>query len=562
MMMGPMDLDPEACYRAIATRDARFDGRLFIAVKTTGIYCRPICPARTPKRENLVFYPSAAAAQEAGFRPCLRCRPESAPDLGVWRGTSNTVSRALALIEKGGLDGADVEALAERLGVGERQLRRLFRRHLGASPIAVAQTRRVLLAKHLIHETRLPMSEVALAAGFGSIRRFNETFQRLFGRPPSTLRRGAASAPTGPTGEVVILLPYRPPYDWPAMLAFLRARAIPGVETISRDGYARTIEIGGAHGTVAVRPAARNALRATIQFRQLSALPTIVARLRRVFDLVADPEVIGAHLAEDPVLAPLVAARPGLRVAGAWDGFELAVRALLGQQITVTAAVGLAGKLVATYGKPLAGAILGFDGLTHVFPGPERLAEDDLSTLGLTRARAAALGSLARAVIADPELFGPRRSLDEAIVQLRALPGVGEWTAQYIAMREMREPDAFPAADVGLMRGLMRAMADRKGRRPSPGALLARAERWRPWRAYAAQHLWASQGMSYDRGEVPGDDRSPLRPLHPARPAARRLRADGDREARDAGAGRASGRRGARPGRARRRPVAARGRPR
>ncbi len=543
---GPMDLDPDACYRAIATRDARFDGRLFIAVKTTGVYCRPICPARTPKRENLVFYPSAAAAQEAGFRPCLRCRPETAPDLGVWRGTSNTVSRALALIEKGGLDGADVEALAERLGVGERQLRRLFRRHLGASPIAVAQTRRVLLAKHLIHETRLPMSEVALAAGFGSIRRFNETFQRLFGRAPSTLRRGGA-APTGPTGEVVILLPYRPPYDWPAMLAFLRARAIPGVETVTRDGYARTIEIGGAHGTVAVRPTALNALRATIQFPQLSALPTIVARLRRVFDLVADPEVIGAHLAEDPALAPLVAARPGLRVAGAWDGFELAVRALLGQQITVTAAVGLAGKLVATYGKPLTGAIRGFDGLTHVFPGPERLAEDDLSGLGLTRARAAALGSLARAVIADPELFGPRRSLDEAIVKLRALPGVGEWTAQYIAMREMREPDAFPAADIGLLR----ALADRKGRRPSPAALLARAERWRPWRAYAAQHLWASQGMSYDRGKVLRDDRSPLRPLHPARPAARRLRADGDREARDAGAGRAPGRRRARPGRAR-----------
>lgn len=482
-----MDLDPDACYRAIATRDARFDGRLFIAVKTTGIYCRPICPARTPKRENLVFYPSAAAAQEAGFRPCLRCRPETAPDLGVWRGTSNTVSRALALIEKGGLDGADVEALAERLGVGERQLRRLFRRHLGASPIAVAQTRRVLLAKHLIHETRLPMSEVALAAGFGSIRRFNETFQRLFGRAPSRLRRGGA-APTGPTGEVVILLPYRPPYDWPAMLAFLRARAIPGVETVTRDGYARTIEIGGAHGTVAVRPTALNALRATIQFPQLSALPTIVARLRRVFDLVADPEVIGAHLAEDPALAPLVAARPGLRVAGAWDGFELAVRALLGQQITVTAAVGLAGKLVATYGKPLTGAIRGFDGLTHVFPGPERLAEDDLSGLGLTRARAAALGSLARAVIADPELFGPRRSLDEAIVKLRALPGVGEWTAQYIAMRELREPDAFPAGDIGLLR----ALTDSEGKRLTSGELLAMAERWRPWRAYAAQHLWAA----------------------------------------------------------------------
>jgi len=558
--MGPMDLDADACYRAISTRDARFDGRLFIGVKTTGIYCRPICPARTPKRENLVFYPSAAAAQEAGFRPCLRCRPETAPDLGVWRGTSNTVSRALALIEKGGLDGTDVEALAERLGVGERQLRRLFRRHLGASPIAVAQTRRVLLAKHLIHETRLPMGEVALAAGFGSIRRFNETFQQLFRRPPSTLRRGgtaASSAATGPTGEVSILLPHRPPYDWPAMLAFLRARAIPGVETVSRDGYARTIEIAGAHGTVAVRPTAGSALRATIQFPQLSALPTIVARLRRVFDLAADPEVIGAHLAEDPALAPLVAARPGLRVAGAWDGFELAVRALLGQQITVTAAVGIAGKLVATYGKPLAGAILGFDGLTHVFPAPERLAENDLSTLGLTRSRAAALGSLARAVMADPEIFGPRRSLDEAILNLRALPGIGEWTAQYIAMREMREPDAFPAADIGLMR----AMADRKGRRPSPGELLARAERWRPWRAYAAQHLWASQGMSYDRRGA-SDDRSPLRSRHDPGLAARRLRPGGDPEAPDARAGGAARRGRKSAGRPHRQPAPARARAR
>jgi AraC family transcriptional regulator of adaptative response / DNA-3-methyladenine glycosylase II len=550
-----MDLDAKACYRAIATRDARFDGRLFIAVKSTRIYCRPICPARTPKRENVAFYPSAAAAQEAGYRPCLRCRPESAPDLGVWRGTSNTVSRALALIEKGGLDGADVEALADRLGVGERQLRRLFRRHLGASPIAVAQTRRVLLAKHLIHETRLPMSEVALAAGFGSIRRFNETFQQLFGRAPSTLRRGIGAASPGPAGEVAILLPYCPPYDWPAMLAFLRARAIPGVEVVGRDDYARTIEVAGAHGTVAVQPATGNALRATIQFPQLSTLPTIVARLRRVFDLIADPEVIGAHLSEDSRLAPLVAARPGLRVAGAWDGFELAVRALLGQQITVAGAATLAGRLVAAYGKPLAG---GVEGLSHVFPGPERLADADLSSLGLTRARAAALGSLARAVVADPQIFGPRQSLDAAVLKLRALPGIGEWTAQYIAMREMREPDAFPAADIGLMR----AMADRKGRRPSPGALLARAERWRPWRAYAAQHLWASEGMSYDRREAPGDDRSPLRLLDPPRHAAPRLRADSDREARDAGAGRATGRGGARPRRAGRRPVAARGRAR
>src|SRR5690242_11415548 len=252
-----MDMDRTACYRAISTRDARFDGRLFVGVKTTGVYCRPICPARTPKFENVSFYASAAAAQEVGFRPCLRCRPEISPDLAFWRGTSNTVSRALTLIEAGGLDQDDVEGLANRLGVGARQLRRLFRQHVGASPIAVAQTRRVLLAKQLIHETRLSMAEVALAAGFGSVRRFNETFRQLFGRPPGALRRGtAADVSSGPAGQVTILLRYRPPYDWPAMLAFLRARAIPGIELVSGDAYARTVDIDGVQGTVRVQPAA------------------------------------------------------------------------------------------------------------------------------------------------------------------------------------------------------------------------------------------------------------------------------------------------------------------
>jgi AraC family transcriptional regulator of adaptative response / DNA-3-methyladenine glycosylase II len=482
-----MDLDDDACYRAMVTRDARFDGRFFIAVKTTGIYCRPVCPARTPRRENVRFYPSAAAAQGAGFRPCLRCRPETAPDVGVWQGTSSTVSRALSLIEKGALDEADVETVAERLGMGARQLRRLFHRHLGASPIAVAQTRRVLLAKQLIHETSLPMTDVALAAGFGSIRRFNETFRHLFNRPPSALRRGgAAGVPSRSPGEVTIRLRYRPPYDWPAMLSFLSARAIPGVEVVSSGSYARTIDVGGVHGTVLVRAGVGNTLQATISCQSLSSLPTIIARLRRVFDLGADPDAIGAHLAEDPLLAPLVAARPGLRVPGAWDGFELAVRAVLGQQITVASAVALAGRLVARYGESLAGP--SFDGLTHVFPRADRLAAVDLTTLGVPRARASALSSLAEAVAADPQILGARRSLDDAIQQLRTLSGIGEWTAQYIAMRELREPDAFPAADIGLIR----AMTDAEGRRPNPGALLARAERWRPWRAYAAQHLWAS----------------------------------------------------------------------
>ena len=485
-----MDLDHAACYRAIALRDARFDGRLFVGVKTTGIYCRPICPARTPRSENTVFFPTAAAAQEAGFRPCLRCRPETAPDLGAWRGASNTVSRALSLIEMGALDEADVDSLAGRLGVGERQLRRLFHQHLGASPIGVAQTRRILLAKQMIHETRLPMAEIALAAGFGSIRRFNETFLTLFGRPPSALRRSSApDVPAGPRGEISLLLRYRPPYDWPAMLDHLRARAIAGVESVDGEVYRRTIGLGGFQGSLAVRPADGHALRATIRFPKLSLLPSIIARLRRVFDLAADPDAIAGQLAEDAALTPLLAARPGLRVPGAWDGFELAVRAVLGQQITVAAAIRLAGKLVAAYGEKLAEP----DGaLTHVFPRPERLAEADLSSLGMPRSRAATLSSLAAAVLADPHIFGAGRGLEDAIVQLRALPGIGEWTAQYIAMRELREPDAFPAADIGLMR----AMADADGRRPTAPELLARAERWRPWRAYAAQHLWAANGTA------------------------------------------------------------------
>ena len=352
-----MDLDHDACYRAIVQRDARFDGRFFTGVKTTGIYCRPVCPARTPHSRNVVFFPTAAAAQEAGFRPCLRCRPETAPDLGAWRGTSNTVSRALNLIELGALDEDDVDTLAGRLGLGERQLRRLFRQHLGASPVAVAQTRRILLAKQLIHETRLPMAEIAFASGFGSVRRFNETFLALFGRPPSELRRASGpDCPAGPQGEIVLLLRYHPPYDWAAMLEFLRRRAIAGVESVGADCYARAVELNGVHGTVAVQRGAGNALRATVRFPKLSALPTIIARLRRVFDLAADPVAITAHLAKDPALAPLVKARPGLRVAGAWDGFELAIRAVLGQQITVAAAATLAARLVASHGQRLATA--------------------------------------------------------------------------------------------------------------------------------------------------------------------------------------------------------------
>ena len=485
-MMATMDMPPhDVCYRALATRDARFDGRLFVGVTTTGIYCRPICPARTAKRENVTFWPSAAAAQEAGFRPCLRCRPEISPDAAAWRGTSNTVSRALALIAEGGLDEDPLAALCERLGVGERQLRRLFDKHLGAPPIAVAQTRRVLFAKQLIQETRLPMAAVADAAGFGSIRRFNDTFQKLYRRSPSELRRqGSTAAPS----SVTLRLGYRAPYDWDAILAFLAARSIEGVELVEKNRYARTVEIDGLFGTVQVEPG-RGHLAATIRFPRVTALLAIVARLRRLFDLDADIQTIGAHLSGDAALAPLIARRPGLRTPGAWCGFELAVRAILGQQITVTGARKLAIRIVAMAGSDIAPDQSGDERLARVFPSAARMAGTDLSTLGMPKARIAALGALANAVAADPKLIEPAGSYEETIAKLLALPGFGPWTAQYWALRALRDSDAFPAADVALLRS---PLVSEKGRRPTPKALLARAESWRPWRAYAAQHLWTA----------------------------------------------------------------------
>ena len=307
------ELDQEACYRAVLTRDARFDGRFFGCVKTTGIYCRPVCPARTPKRENMVFVVTAAAAEEAGFRACLRCRPETAPDMGAWRGTSNTVSRALALIEAGALDEGDVDGLAGRLGVGERHLRRLFRQHLGAAPVSVAQTRRVLLAKALIHQTDLSMAQVALASGFGSVRRFNETFQALYDRPPSALRRRGERVHEG---GVRLSLPYRPPYDWAAMLAALTDRG----DAVEGQRWSRVLrkDTDGADGSVTVEPAEVGRVSVCVEADDLKALPGVLARVRRVFDLSADPEAIGRDLSADPVLRPLVAARPGLRLSGAW----------------------------------------------------------------------------------------------------------------------------------------------------------------------------------------------------------------------------------------------------
>ena len=359
------------------------------------------------------------------------------------------------------------------------------------SPVAVAQTRRVLFAKQLLHDSRLPMTEVAAAAGFGSVRRFNETFQQLFRRPPSALRRRAIAAlPEGSVAAsgVTVRLRYRPPYDWPAVLGFLAARAVEGVERVDGDRYVRSVAEAGEVGSVEVAHVpARDSIAVTIRFPCVRALPAIIARVRRVFDLDADVARIAAHLARDRMLAPLVARRPGLRVPGGWDGFELAVRAVLGQQVTVEAARRLAGRLVALCGGTAAAGAAD-PAIARVFPAPAQLAAADLSALGMPAARRATLYALAAAALAEPRLFEPLATIDDTVARLRAIRGIGEWTAHYIALRAAREPDAFPASDVGLLRGA----ADRRGTRPSPDALAARAERWRPWRAYAAQHLWAA----------------------------------------------------------------------
>jgi AraC family transcriptional regulator, regulatory protein of adaptative response / DNA-3-methyladenine glycosylase II len=482
-----MNLAPAVCYRAVQARDARYDGRFFTCVKTTGIYCRPICPARPPKLENCTFVPTAAAAQEAGYRPCLRCRPESSPDVDAWRGTEATVSRALKLIESGALDDGDVASLADRLEIGERQLRRLFSRHIGAAPVTVAQTRRVLLAKQLIHQTNLPMIQIALASGFGSVRRFNEVFQRMYKRRPSELRR--RNAATESPAEITILLPYRPPYDWAAMIRFLEVRAIPGLEVIEGDTYSRVIEFGNSIGSIHVSNASgQSSLRVTVRFPNLDVLPTIISRLRRQFDLGAETNVIASALACDPMLAPLVAARPGLRVPGGWDGFEVAVRAVAGQQITLKGATAILGRMVAKFGIEVDDQN-GVSGLTRTFPRPERFTAKSFAGLGMTGSRAASLAVIADAVRTDAHLFDPRRDLDEAVLRLRQLAGVGEWTAQYIAMRALGESDVFLAADIGLQR-----RAAKSGRRPTAQKLLARAEQWRPWRAYATLHLWMADG--------------------------------------------------------------------
>jgi AraC family transcriptional regulator of adaptative response / DNA-3-methyladenine glycosylase II len=482
------ELDRELCYRALRTRDARFDGRFYTAVLSTGIYCRPVCPARTPKLENCMFVPSAAAAQSLGFRPCLRCRPEAAPGSAVARGSANTVSRALQLIADGELNTGSLEDFSERLGVGTRQLRRLFERYVGATPVAVAQTQRLLFAKQLIAQTELPMTQVALAAGFGSVRRFNAVFQHTYARPPSRLRAATQPSKLAPEPTVELKLPYNPPYDFRAMLEFLGPRAIPSVESAAADRYARAFQLGEAYGTIEVRAAEREPqLIARIRCTQVAALGPVVARLRRLFDLDADSGMIDAQLARDPALASRVRSRPGVRVPGAWDNFELAVRAVLGQQVSVAAATTFAARIAAQYGRALPddARLSGAHMPERLFPDASTLAEASFEGIGLTRARSATLRGLGAAIAMDATCLMPASSLADSVARLRELPGIGAWTAHYIAMRALREPDAFPEADLGLIRALssgpMRATARE---------VAERAETFRPFRAYAALRLW------------------------------------------------------------------------
>lgn len=476
-----MTIEPDLCWNAVRTRDRRFDGRFFVGVTSTGIYCRPICPARTPARRNVDFYASAAAAEAAGFRPCRRCRPETAPGSAAWQGTSATVARALRLIDDGALDEGSVEALGARLGVTGRWLRALFAEQLGASPLDVAQTRRVHLARRLLDETSLPLEDVATASGFGSARRLREALQRTFRRPASELRRAGGAAPAVP--GLALRLGARAPFDPAPLLAFFAARAIPGVESVEGDTYARTVTLDGASGVLEARAiAGEQAVRLRMHSARPLPLLPVAARVTRMFDLEADATAIAAHLSADPMLARAFRGR-AVRVPGAWDSFELGVRAILGQQITVAAARTLAARIVAACGKPLAAP---HGALTHLFPTPAALAAAPLESLGLTRARAAALRGFAAAAADGSLKLDELGSAEEAEARLVQLPGIGPWTAQYIAMRAVHDPDAFPAGDL-----IVRQALARGGKLPTERETLARAERWRPWRAYATLALWA-----------------------------------------------------------------------
>ncbi len=480
-----MTPDPAALYTALAARDPRFDGVFFVGVTSTGIYCRPVCTARTPRAANCRFFDSAEAAEKARFRPCLRCRPELAPGLAPVDDGRRIAGLVAQRIDEGMLDdGSGLETVAARFGWSSRQLRRMVQRELGVSPMELVLTRRLLLAKQLLTETTLPIGQVAFASGFSSLRRFNDAFSGRYGMPPTRFRTAAEDARGAvATGDTLTLqLGYRPPFDWAGLLCFRGARATAGVERVTTDAYLRTVQLGEHRGWIRVRHRPeRRALTVELPHALTPVLPALLGRLRHLFDLSARPDLIAAHLARDPLLAGAVQLSPGLRVPGAFDGFELAVRAILGQQVTVRAATTLAGRFAEAFGAPVRTP---HEGLERLSPTAQRVAAaslDEVASLGIIQARARGILALAR------EVADGRLSLDAGvepegtIARLVALPGIGPWTAHYVAMRALRWPDAFPSGDVVVRQqlgGLAAAQAE------------ARSQPWRPWRGYATLHLW------------------------------------------------------------------------
>lgn len=488
-----MDLSPDICYRALTSRDSRFDGRFFTGVTTTGIYCRPVCPAPKPKRGNVRYFACAAAAEAAGFRPCMRCRPEASPGTPAWVGSSTTVTRALRMIADGALDnGGDVDALAGQLGMGSRNLRRLFLQHLGASPKSVALTRRLHFAKTLLDSTALPVTEIAFSAGFSSIRRFNDAFKNTFGHSPSDVRAKQTDV-AAHDAHFEVRLPYRPPFDWGALLGFLGPRAIPGVERVEGDVYKRIIGDGDCTGAVEVSACpGSNQLLLRVPVTLARRAAEIGERVRRLFDLGAFPEQIGRQLSSDPVMAKLVRRNPGLRVPGAWDPFETTIRAILGQQVTVAGATTIAGRVVAAYGRRVTAGRE-----WRLFPTPQRLARARLDRVGIPRARAKAIRAVSGAFCADRLRFDGSMELETLVDTMTALDGVGAWTAHYVSMRAGGEPDAFPSNDLALRRAAEALDAKLTTER----LLCERAEAWRPWRAYATMYLWTDYTRSLEKGK-------------------------------------------------------------
>jgi AraC family transcriptional regulator of adaptative response / DNA-3-methyladenine glycosylase II len=478
-----MTLDADACYRAVKARDRRFDGRFYTAIVSTGIYCRPVCPARAARRANMRFYSSAAAAEAAGFRPCLRCRPERAPGLGPSDGLSRLVQAAVAGIEEQAHSGSGLEGLATALGISSRHLRRLLEAELGVTPIELAQTQRLLLAKRLLGETSLRLTDIAYASGFKSVRRFNALFRARYGAAPSAFARRSESI-----DGLTCRLDYRPPLAWGRLLQYLRGRATPGVEAVDATHYRRTLMIGSHSGwlTVHASAAPSDSLTLTLAPELAPVIGGVIARVKRLFDLHATPGSISDCLAQDPLLHDTVVRMPGLRLAGAFDGFEIAVRTVLGQQVSVKAATTLAGRLARAFGTRLETPYAALDAL---FPTPAQIAArsvDEIAALGIVGQRARSILALARAVCDEHVMLGPAVDVEAQMRRLVELPGIGPWTAEYIAMRALAWPDAFPAGDLMLQRAARLSMR----------ALRERAEQWRPWRGYAAHYLWQSLGAS------------------------------------------------------------------